>query len=513
SRNLLVDLLNSLPQRFSSADTRGSALGPAITASLAALASRGGQVVTFAASYSSIGCGSLSPRDVPESTLYGTDKEPSLFVPRETFWRELGEECAEQGVGVNLFLCPSEPVEIGTIGTVASLTGGDIFFYPRYNPSLDELTLLSQLRRLFTRETAYNCIVRVRCSKGLRVSDYLGNIYQRSTLDVDIATCDSDKAICASFEHSGVSLDDRGNAYIQSAILYTTSSGERRVRTCNIAVPVCTLAGNVYRHTHQETLITYWTKQAIAEMSSRPLQKIRDDLTQKCAAILLSYRKNCAASTPPSQLILPEQLKLLPIFTLTITKNRALKGRNVVSDVRNYHAHRLVAFGVRPTMNFLYPQVLALHDLMENVCFPDQSTGRVEFPALMRDSYVWMQNNGLYLSDNEEQMILWIGGSISPQLLQDLYGVESMHELDPLNVRDSKPPLGTATLISTQLHNILLYRESRRGRKIKFTIARQDLDASEIDFSDMLVEDKNNDAMSYVDYLCFVHKQIDDAVS
>lgn len=104
-------------------------------------------------------------------------------------------------------------------------------------------------------------------------------------------------------------------------------------------------------------------------------------------------------------------------------------------------------------MQFLYPQLLALHDLTDTICVPDPTTGRIQFPSLMRDSYIWMENNGLYLAgvslsfafgfgrflcnvrvDDEEQMILWVGASISPQLLKDLYGVESIHELDITNV-------------------------------------------------------------------------------
>ena len=48
-------------------------------------------------------------------------------------------------------------------------------------------------------------------------------------------------------------------------------------------------------------------------------------------------------------------------------------------------------------MHYLYPRLLALHDLTDDICLPDPATGRIQLPSFMRGSYVWMQNNGIYL--------------------------------------------------------------------------------------------------------------------
>jgi protein transport protein SEC24 len=63
-----------------------------------------------------------------------------------------------------------------------------------------------------------------------------------------------------------------------------------------------------------------------------------------------------------------------------------------------------------------------------------------------------------------------------------------------------QPVIRRGTLLGEQLVNIIRTLESKRaGRMVPFLIARQDMDAAEIEFSNMLNEDQNNDAMSYTD--------------
>ncbi|KAL6301054.1 hypothetical protein BKA93DRAFT_739260, partial [Sparassis latifolia] len=515
SSSVIVKLLSALPVREESPAPE-AALGSALTASLAILvrltgpqAGRGGQVVVFTGVIPAVGIGALTP-PTDDSSVFGTEKEKQLFLPRHNAWRDIAEQCAEEGIGVNVFLGMGRPIDVASVGVVSSITGGELYFHPRFDPSRDVVVLASQLRRLLTRTTGYNCVMRVRCSSGLRVSQYFGNLHEPelSVTDIQFGTLDADKAFSVLFEH-GRALDDHELAFIQCAVLYTARSGERRVRTCNLALQVVSLAGNVFRYADMDTVVCHMVREGISRLPSQQISQIQEQLTERCCAILLGYRKYCAASAAHTQLVIPEAFRTLPVYTLAIMKSKPLKARNIAADVRSYEAHKIMAMGAGATMQHLYPRLLALHDLDNFVALPDPGTGKIDFPSLMRNSHLFMESHGIYLIDNEELVIFWIGVNASPQLLKDFLDVDDIMQIDPHMIE--LPRLSTR--LSTQVRNILAHRQAQRGWIPKTLIARQNMDAAELEFSDMLIEDQNNAAMSYLDYLCLVHKQITTALT
>ena len=90
---------------------------------------------------------------------------------------------------------------------------------------------------------------------GLRISNQYGNFYENAAGDLQFGTLDADKSICVVLQHSS-SLDDRQYAFLQSAVLYTAADGQRRVRTCNVALQVVSLAGSVFRHADMDAVVS-----------------------------------------------------------------------------------------------------------------------------------------------------------------------------------------------------------------------------------------------------------------
>jgi len=55
-------------------------------------------------------------------------------------------------------------------------------------------------------------------------------------------------------------------------------------------------------------------------------KSIRESIITQAANILACYRKNCAQTIPTGQLILPDTLKLLPVYVCSLIKSDALTG-------------------------------------------------------------------------------------------------------------------------------------------------------------------------------------------
>lgn len=60
----------------------------------------------------------------------------SLLNAASSPYQKLAEECVKYGVGVELFLFPSNYCDVATLGAFASSTGGELHYYKNYMVSI-----------------------------------------------------------------------------------------------------------------------------------------------------------------------------------------------------------------------------------------------------------------------------------------------------------------------------------------------------------------------------------------
>jgi protein transport protein SEC24 len=293
-------MLDMLPQLFAENKTTEPVIGAVVQAVRMALESRGGKLIVFQTALPNFGPGALRHRE--DSKLYGTDKEKQLYTPQEDFYTKLAESCVDAALSIDLFLFPNAYIDVATLGCLSTITGGDTYMFPNFNGARDGIRLQGEIRRLVSRPFGFNALMRVRCSSGLRISEHFGNFHMKNSTDLEIAGIDSEKAVGILVKHDG-KLDERTEASFQVALLYTTADGRRRVRVHNFSTPVTSLLGNVFRWADMDTTINFLSKGAIAQALNKPLSEVREALTDKCVKILSAYRRNCASSTAPGQVM------------------------------------------------------------------------------------------------------------------------------------------------------------------------------------------------------------------
>lgn len=338
SRSVIVSLLKALPDMFLVNKNPEPALLPALNASLAALTATGGKVICSLSALPTFGPGKLHMRD--DGKGRDTDAERRLFTTEHPGYKKTANAMVSSGIGVDFFIASPGGgyIDIATIGHMARLTGGEVFFYPNFMAPRDSLKYTSELEHAITRETGFQALMKVRCSNGLQVSSYQGGFLQHSFgADLEIGTIDADKAIAVTFSYDG-KLDAKLDAHFQAALLYTSASGQRRVRCINVVAGVCDGAAETMRTVDQDAVVGIIAKEAASKVSEKSLKQLRADLTEKTIDILAGYRKNFSGSHPPGQLVLPEHLKEFSMYMLGLLKTRALKGNPQFL----YHLHSLI---------------------------------------------------------------------------------------------------------------------------------------------------------------------------
>lgn len=501
ARPTLVELLSKIPGLFAQSRLTETCLGPVIQAGLDALksADRTGKLLVFNTSLPQFEApGKLKNRD--DRKLLGTDKEKTILTPQVELYTKLGEECVKSGCAVDLFLFPNSYTDVATLSQLTAVTGGSLFKYQYFEAAKDSERFLRDLYQNVGRQIAFDVMVRVRTSTGIRPTEFLGSFFMDNSTDLQMAAVDQEKAFFAEVKH-----DDKlaeGSAFIQAAVLFTSVSGQRRLRIINIALPVSADYSALYRLADQDTLIAYLLKFSVRLSREKGIKEVKEALAARCAQILATYREKCSEQAPLGQLILPESLKLLPLFVNSIIKNDAISGGSEMTvDDKSWMQEQIRGMRVENSLPLIYPRVYAVSDLTVQ-------DGETETPPLkqIRASSEYLETNKAYLVDNGQILFVWVGLGVPDEWVRDVFGANSVATIDTETHRI--PEKDNAR--SRGLRKAIAQVEAGRCRK-HFVIREKD--PLEPWMKKFLVEDKSGNSISYVDFLCHIHREIRNILS
>ncbi|XP_057422859.1 protein transport protein SEC24 C-like isoform X2 [Lotus japonicus] len=495
-RQHLELLLESIPTMFQNNRTSESAFGAAIKAAFLAMKDTGGKLLVFQSVLPSIGIGALSAREAEGRTNIsaGEKEAQKLLQPADKTFKELAVEFAEYQVCVDVFVTTQTYVDMASISAIPRTTGGQVYYYYPFSALSDSAKLYNDLRWNITRPQGFEAVMRLRCSQGIQVQEYYGNFCKRIPTDVDLPGIDCDKTFMVTLKHDD-KLQDGSECAFQCALLYTTVHGQRRIRVITLSLPVTSMLSNLFRAADLDTQFCCFLKHAATEVPSKPLPLVREQVTNLCINALFSYRKFCATVSSSGQLILPEALKLLPLYTLALTKSTGLRTEAKI-DERSFWINYVSSLSAPLAIPLVYPRMVAIHDL------DSKEDEESVIPSFLPLSSEHISDDGIYLLENGLDCLIYIGDSVNPDIIRRLFGVATVEEIPTLFVlQQHDNPL------SKKLNEVINEIRRQRCSYLRLKLCRKG-DPSGMLFFSYIVEDKSAGGFSYVEFLIHVHRQI-----
>ncbi|XP_010547070.1 PREDICTED: protein transport protein Sec24-like At3g07100 [Tarenaya hassleriana] len=505
SKSVVEAFLDSLPVMFQDNVNMESAFGPALKAAFMVMNQLGGKLLIFQNTLPSLGVGRLKLRG-DDPRVYGTDKEYSLRIPEDPFYKQMAADCTKFQIGVNVYAFSDKYTDIASLGTLAKYTGGQVYYYPGFQSSVHGDKLRHELARDLTRETAWEAVMRIRCGKGIRFTTYHGNFMLRSTDLLALPAVDCDKAYAMQLSLEETLLTTQ-TVYFQVALLYTASCGERRIRVHTAAAPVVADLGEMYRQADTGSIVSVFTRLAIEKTLSSKLDDARNAVQQRVVKALREYRNlHAVQHRLGSRLIYPESLKFLPLYAMALCKSTPLQAAQVDAslDERSAAGFTMMALPVKKLLKLLYPNLFRVDEwlLKPSVGQDDVEDVLKKRLPLAAES---LDSRGLYIYDDGFRFVLWFGRMLSPDVSKNLLGADFAAELSRvMNLQEQENGMSKKLmrLIKKMRESDPSYHQMchlvRQGEQPRegFLLLRN------------LIEDPMGGSTGYVDWIMQLHRHV-----
>ncbi|KFG60910.1 Sec23/Sec24 trunk domain-containing protein [Toxoplasma gondii RUB] len=495
----------------------------------------GGMVEIFYASPPNHGVGSL--KSDPMGKVTTGVGGASFEVQQREFYEGLLMDCSGGGVCVDVHAYPSTrnaKMLLQTLGSIATHTGGKVFYQHDFIWNRDYMRIYEDLHRLLTSPLAFMCEAKLRTSTGVAVDKILAPfggprvLYDQTAFR--IPRMDADMTIAFLCKHVQ-QLDSVKQVYVQFVCAYTplqpmesgrspdgsheSSPPRRYLRVHTLSMPVTFSLSSLFRFAEVESTVAVMTRLA-AKMVLHSEKDWREKTMEPLVSILHAYRANCASTSSAGQLILPDSLKLLPVYIMSLFKHAAFRSSEVREDERIWHLIRFMGLPVHAYPGLLYPRVFPIHrsylekarekKMLQRAGLPTGVADNVYLPDSLAATGVKISSDGVFLCDVGTALFLYVGQHVKPEYLAALFGegaVVNEENAPFLQLRTDDDSAGS--IVSRIVGQI---------RKDKATLPYLPLrvvNANSLDETRLLthlVEDAIAGEGCYVDFLCGLHKMV-----
>jgi len=481
----ILALLDALPRMFRSNKAAESCLGSAVKAAFLAMKHVGGKLLVCASTIPSVGdLGLTSRKDNPR--LLNTDREIELLKPTVDGYKDLATELTKVQICCELFVASSMYMDIASIAPLSKLTAGDIRYYPSFNAGVHGEKLRQEMLHVCTRTMGWEAVMRVRVSRGWKIAKVFGHLFVRGADLLVVPNCHQDQTFGITIEPVENEQPDP-NICVQFALLYTNSESERRIRVHTVQLVSTPNVAEVYNSLDAEVMGSLMANLAMDEAMRTTVASGRNSLHTVCQQV--------ASAAGPGNQAVPN----LAMYVLGLLKSPLLRATNdVLSDQRVYHWAAFESAPLSVQSALMYPRMFALHNLTGDMgTFND---GRVVLPPQLPLSADQLSHEGVFLVEDGEQMLMWIGTSVAPDVLRGLFGVPSVNQL---NVETAEQGIGVSGQVIGQRVAAVLgqLRQDRLPNYMALSVLPHEHPMSHR-FFQALVEDRTNGLQTtYAEFL------------
>ncbi|XP_029303141.1 protein transport protein Sec24A isoform X2 [Cottoperca gobio] len=501
-KELVQDLLKSLPNLFQKTMETQSALGSALQAAFKLLSPTGGRMTIFQTQLPNLGVGALQSREDPN--LRASAKDIQHLSPATDFYKKLALDCSGQQVSVDLFLLSSQYCDLASLGCISRYSAGSVYYYPSYhhqhNPAQVEC-FQKDLKRYFSRKIGFEAVMRIRCTKGLSIHTFHGNFFVRSTdlLSLPNVNPDAGFAVQMSIEEN---LDDMQVVSFQAALLYTSSKGERRIRVHTLCLPVVNSLSDVFAGADVQAMSGLLACMAVDRSATASLSDARDAMTNAAIDSLTSYRQSVLTIQQPGMLA-PACLRLFPLYILALLKQKAFRtGTSTRLDDRVFAMGQLKYQPLVYSMLMIHPALYRVDDLTDEGAL-NINERTIPQPRVLQLSVEKLSREAAFLMDAGTVMYLWIGRNCHPNFLTQVLGVPTYAAV-PDNLY-LLPELDTAE--SQRTRAFIGWLRDQRPFFPSMHVIRDESQLKPT-FMQNMIEDRTESALSYYEFLLHLQQQI-----